>query len=114
MMQRQSPALPGNFHNYLTTLSLIDAFLIFIFFLDSIVANHHADVKEAWYYYFTPYILHPMKSISLTMSVLWVMVMAVERYLAVSFPLKTGHRYNCYLLFLTSFSFGVNWGRFVN
>jgi hypothetical protein len=50
MVRRRSPSLPGNFLNYLTTLALVDTFLILLFLLDNIIINHHEEHKDDWYY----------------------------------------------------------------
>ena len=111
MVRRRSPSLPGNFLNYLTTLALVDTFLILLFLLDNIIINHHEEQKDDWYYTVVPYLTHPIKQISITMAVLWVVVLAVERYIAVTFPLKTRHRLFYYVLFLITFSVTINWGK---
>ena len=111
MVRRRSPSLPGNFLNYLTTLAIVDTFLILLFLLDNIIINHHDQQKDDWYYTVVPYLTHPLKQISITMSVLWVVVLAVERYIAVTFPLKTRDRLFYYVLFLITFSVTINWGK---
>jgi hypothetical protein len=110
MVRRRSPSLPGNFLNYLTTLALVDTFLILLFILYNIIINHHDQQKDDCYYTVVPYITHPVKQISITMAVLWL-VLAVERYIAVTFPLKTRHRLLYYVLFLIPFSVTINWGK---
>ena len=111
MVKRRSPSLPGNFLNYLTTLALIDSFLILLFLLDNIIIDHHDPHKKEWYYTVVPYFTHPIKQVSITMAVLWVVVLAVERYVAVTFPLKTRHRLFYHVLFLVTFSVTINWSK---
>ena len=72
MVRRRSPSLPGNFLNSLTTLAIVDSFLILLFLLDNIIINHHDQQKDDWYYNVVPYLTHPVKQISITMAVLWV------------------------------------------
>ena len=81
--------MPGNFLDYLITLALVDTFLILLFLLDNIFFNHHEEQQDDWYYTVITYLMHPIKKISITMAVLWVVVLAVERYIAVTFPLRT-------------------------
>ena len=109
MVQRKSPSLPGNFLHYLTSLALIDIFLILFFLLDNIIIDHQDPNKEDWYYTIVPYLTHPGKQISITMAVMWVVVLAVERYIAVTFPLRTSNRLICYIVFMVVFSVSVNW-----
>ena len=108
MVKRRSPSLPGNFLNYLTTLALVDIFLILLFLFDNVIINHHDHQKDDWYYFVVPYLTHPIKHISITMAVVWVVVLAVERYIAVTFPLKTRHRLFYYVIFLITFSITIN------
>ena len=111
MVKRKSPTLPGSFLHYLTSLALIDIFLILFFLLDNIIINHHDQNKEEWYYKIVPYLTHPGKQISITMAVMWVVVLAVERYIAVTFPLRSSNRLFYYILFIVVFSVTVNWAK---
>ena len=111
MVNRRSPSLPGNFLNYLTALALVDMFLIMVFFLENAMIDHISEEKDDWYYTIYPYVVYPLKSISITMAILWVVVLAVERYLAVTFPLKTRHRLFYHILFLVAASVTINCGK---
>ena len=113
MVRRRSPYLSGNFLNYLSILALVDNFLILLFLLDNVIINHHDHEKDDWYYTVVPYLTHPIKHISITMAVVWVVVLAVERYLAVTFPLKSHQRLFYYVIFLISFSITINYAKLV-
>ena len=110
MGSRRIPSSLSLFQPYLIILALVDTFLIFMYLLDNVFIDHIDMSNTYWYYTVVPYITHPIKSISITMSMLWVVIIAIERFLAVTQPLtnrdKGGVR--SYAIFLGVFSVTVN------
>ena len=55
-----------------------------------------------------PYLTHPVKNISITMSIVWLVIIAMERLLAVTQPFNDqGSLFGC-VIFMVIFSIAVN------
>ena len=108
MGKNNSSLFLGNFQPYLTVLAFVDSFLIIMFILDNVIIGHLATSTDHWYYTVVPYLTHPIKNISITMSVVWVVVIAVERFLAVTQPFKNTDSLYGYVIFMIVFSISVN------
>ena len=96
MGRRRTPFFLSQFQPYLTVLAVVDTFLIILFLVDNVIIGHIATVESDWYYTVVPYITHPVKTISITMSMVWVVVIAIERFLAVTQPLYQHHQDTLY------------------
>ena len=81
-----------------------------MFLIDNVIIGHIRMSSEDWYYTVVPYLTHPIKNISITMSMVWVVVIAMKRFLAVTQPLKDNTKDNLlgYVIFLIIFSVTVN------
>ena len=88
MRQISSTLFLSRFQPYLTVLAFVDTFLIIMFLLDNVLIGHISMSSEDWFYTVVPYLTHPLKKISITMSMLWVVVIAMKRFQAVTKPLK--------------------------
>ena len=108
MGRRRTPFFLSLFQPYLTVLAVVDTFLITLFLVDNVIIGHIATAESDWYYTIVPYITHPFKTI--TMSMVWVVVIAMKRFLAVTQPLKENTKDNLcgYVIFLIIFSITVN------
>ena len=110
MGRRRTPFFLSQFQPYLTVLAVVDTFLIILFLVDNVIIGHIATAESYWYYTVVPYITHPVKTISITMSMVWVVVIAIERLLAITQPLyqhDQGTLYG-YVTFLIVFSSTIN------
>ena len=105
---RQKESIFTNFNQYLIVLALVDSFLIIMFVIDDVLVGL---IKSGeWFFTVVPYITHPVKCISITMSMVWVLIIAMKRFLAVTQPFNNCS-YNSiyiYLIFLVCFSVTVN------
>ena len=70
------------------------------------------DMPE-WFIYIFPYLLWPLGNISITSTVLMVVAVSTERYLAICRPLQYKPSPVFYILLVFLTSFGVNFGRFL-
>ena len=113
MGSRRSTSFLSVFQPYLTILALVDTFLILMYLLDNVFIDHIDMSNTYWYYTVVPYITHPIKNISITMSMLWVVVIAIERFLAVTQPLinRDKESVHSYAVFLVVFSVTVNFSK---
>ena len=113
MGSRRSASFLSVFQPYLTILALVDTFLILMYLLDNVFIDHIDMSNTYWYYTVVPYITHPIKNISITMSMLWVVVIAIERFLAVTQPLinRDKESVHSYAVFLVVFSVTVNFSK---
>ena len=66
-----------------------------------------------WFVYIFPYLLWPLGNISITSTVLMVVAVSTERYLAICRPLQYKPSPVFYILLVFLTSFGVNFGRFL-
>ena len=108
MRRRRSPAFLCHFHQYLTVLAIVDSFLILMYLVDNVIVGHITMSNNQWFYTVIPYLTHPIKNISITMSMVWLVIIAVERFIAVAHPFNDDNRFFRYLLFLVIFSVSVN------
>ena len=110
MGRRRTPFFLSQFQPYLTVLAVVDTFLIILFLVDNVIIGHIATAESDWYYTVVPYITHPVKTISITMSMVWVVVIAIERFLAVTLPLYQHDQDTLYgyITFLIIFSITSN------
>ena len=106
--RRRSPAFLCQFHQYLTVLAIVDSFLILMYLLDNVIVGHISMSNNQWFYTVIPYLTHPIKSISITMSMVWLVIIAIERFMAVAHPFNDQDRFSRYIIFLISFSVMVN------
>ena len=93
-------------------LAVCDALLIIFFILVSTsttVMNSEPD----WFIYIFPYLLWPLGNISITSTVLMVVAVSTERYLAICRPLQYKPSPIFYILLVFFTSLGVNFGRFL-
>ena len=97
------------FQHYLIILAVVDSFLL-LFWLDNVFIDHFAVHSDDWYYMYmvVPFLTHPIKNISFTMSIVWVVVVAVERYLAVTQPFQIRSKLSVHVIFLIVFSITIN------
>ena len=102
--------LLSRFQPYLTVLAFVDTFLIFMFLLDNVFLGHINMSTEDWFYTVVPYVTHPLKRISITMSMVWIVIIAMKRFQAVTNPLHGTAEYSFFLhvLFLLVFSVSSN------
>ena len=110
MSSRRIPSSLSLFQPYLIILALVDTFLILMYILDHVYIDYMDMSNTHWYYTVVPYITHPIKNISITMSMVWVVIIAIERFLAVTQPLSNHNQEGCYgyAIFLVVFSITVN------
>ena len=108
MFKKRRGIHQGQFQLYLIILAVVDSFLLLLFLLDNVFIGHFADRSDDWYYVVVPFLTHPIKSISFTMSVVWVVVVAVERYLAVTQPFRHKNKLSAHVIFLIVFSITIN------
>ena len=64
--------------------------------------------NNQWFYTVIPYLTHPIKNISITMSMVWLVIIAIERFMAVAHPFNDQDRFSRYIILLISFSVMVN------
>ena len=105
---RQREPVVTYFHQYLIGLAIIDSFLIIMFVIDDVIVGHINSGE--WFFTVVPYVTHPVKCISITMSMIWVVILAMKRFLAVTRPFllySSGNRVIC-LIFMGIFSVTVN------
>ena len=108
MRRNESSLILSQFDQYLTVLAIVDSFLILMFIVDNIVLGQ---IRAGdWFFTVVSYVTHPIKRISITMSMVWVVIIAIRRYLAVTQPLKTKtlDSIHSYVIFLVTFSITVN------
>merc|ERR1712079_189878 len=100
------------FNQLLIVLSICDSLLIVFFILVS-TSTTVMSSEPHWFIYIFPYLLWPLGNISITSTVLMVVAVSTERYLAICRPLqyKPSPIFYIILVFLTSI--GVNFGRFL-
>ena len=108
MSKKRLPLFLSHFQPYLTVLAFVDTFLILMFLLDNVIIGHISMSNEDWYYTVVPYLTHPIKNISITMTVVWVAVIAAERFLAVTQPFNDQDSFYGYVIFMIVFSITVN------
>ena len=72
------------------------------------IVGHTNMSQEQWYYTVIPYITHPVKNISITMSMVWLVIIAMERFLAVTQPFNDQDSLFEYVIFMIIFSIAVN------
>ena len=94
-------------HNF-----LFPSLLIVFFILVSTSTTVMKDMPE-WFIYIFPYLLWPLGNISITSTVLMVVAVSTERYLAICRPLQYKPSPVFYILLVFLTSFGVNFGRFL-
>ena len=111
MLQKRSRIYQGQFQHYLIILSVVDSFLLLLFLLDNVIIDQFAAYQNGWYYAVVPFFSHPVKSISFTMSMLWVVVVSVERFLAITQPLQMRNNLSAYVIFMVIFSTSINWSK---
>ena len=82
-----------------------------MFLLDIVIMDYVSLSNEKWHHTIIPYITHPIKSISITMSMVWLVTIAWERLAAVASPFK--QRGNIYkqIIFMIIFSIIVNFSK---
>nr|XP_040569928.1 FMRFamide receptor-like [Lepeophtheirus salmonis] len=105
-----------NFNNLLIYLSLTDLVLIIIFMAMStstIAANFHSQAQPPWFKILFPYFLWPFGHIAITASVLMVVAVSAERYLAICRPLQYKPSPSFYVFLVMFISFSVNAGKFL-
>ena len=110
MKRAESTLFLSRFKSYLIVLAFIDIFLIIMFLLDNVLIGHTSMSSNDWFYTIVPYITHPLKRISITMSMLWVVVIAMKRFQAVTDPLKDSleDSFSAHVIFLVVFSTSAN------
>ena len=108
MRRRKSPEFISHFPPYLIVLALVDSFLILMYLIDNVIVGHVTMSGHQWFYIFIPYLTHPIKSISITMSMVWLVIIAIERFMAVTDPFNGQDSFYLYFLFLAIFSITVN------
>ena len=79
-----------------------------MFLIDNVMVGHITMSKEQWYYMVIPYITHPVKNISITMSMVWLVIIAMERFLAVTQPFNNQDSLFGSVIFMVIFSIAVN------
>ena len=105
---RQKESTFTNFNQYLIVLALVDSFLIIMFVIDDVLVGL---IKSGeWFFTVVPYITHPVKCISITMSMVWVLIIAMKRFQAVTQPFNVDDSENIfsYAIFMMTFSVTVN------
>ena len=106
-MKRREPFLT-HFQQYLIILAIVDSFLIIMFVIDDVIVGH---IKSGeWFFTVVPYVTHPVKCISITMTMVWVVIIAMKRFLAVTQPFKNHINDNIFIstLGMIVFSITVN------
>ena len=106
-MRRREPCMI-HFHQYLIVLAIVDSFLIIMFVIDDVIVGQLKSGE--WFFTVVPYVTHPVKCISITMSMMWVVILAIKRFLAVTRPLinySNGNSCIC-IIFMVIFSATVN------
>ena len=105
---RQRESVLTNFNQYLIVLALVDSFLIIMFVIDDVLVGL---IKSGeWFFTVVPYVTHPIKCISITMSMVWVLIIAMKRFFAVTQPFLEydSDSIFIYVFFLLTFSVTVN------
>ena len=108
MRRRKSHVFLSHFQPYLIVLALVDSFLILMYVIDNVIVGHVTMRNYEWFYTVIPYLTHPTKSISITMSMVWLVIIAMERLMAVTHPFNDQDSFYPYVLFLVIFSISVN------
>ena len=106
--RRKSPVFLSHFQPYLIVLALVDSFLILMYLIDNVIVGHVTMSDHQWFYTVIPYFTHPIKNISITMSMVWLVIIAIERFMAVTHPFNDQDSFYLYFLFLAIFSITVN------
>ena len=108
MRGKKSTIVVSNFHQYLIVLAMVDIFLILMFVVDDVILGQLKSGE--WFFTVIPYITHPVKCISITMTVVWVVIIAMKRFLVVTKPLKNHINENIFIssIFMICFSITVN------
>ena len=110
--KRETRRFQGHFQLYLIILSIVDSLVILLFLIDNGFIAHFATTSDKWTFMVIPFVTYPIKNISITMSMVWVVVVAVERYLAVTQPLKPRNKISSYVIFLFVFSITANCSKY--
>jgi hypothetical protein len=113
MRQRGSTLFFSHFQPYLTVLAFVDSFMILMFLLDNVIIGNNTMSNNNWFYTVVPYLTYPIKNISITMSMVWVVVIAMKRFLAITQPFNdhTKDSLYGYVIFLIIFSITVNFSK---
>ena len=97
----------SHFQPYLIVLAVVDSFLIVMFALDNIIGDNSMS-KHAWFFTVIPLFTHPMKNIAITLSITWIIIIAIERFMAVTKPLKDNENIQPFIFFSILFSSFMN------
>ena len=68
----------SNFHQLLMTLAVVDCGLILFYILDSYIVGI-METMPLWYKVAFPHFLHPVKAITLSLSIFMVVAISAER-----------------------------------
>ena len=97
----------SHFQPYLMVLAVVDSFLLLMFVLDTIIGDNSMS-KHAWFFTVIPLFTHPTKSIAITLSIVWIVIIAIERFKAISKPFKNNESIGPFILFSIIFSSIIN------
>ena len=79
-----------------------------------ILTNNSMTAENSWLYLqLLNTVIHPVKHIAMSITIFWVVIVAVERFLAVTRPLKDKNRFASYIGFVIIFSSTINWAKFL-
>ena len=100
----QKQTSPGKFITYLVMLSSIDLVLLLVYLADNFVFQHyHEGTNEyfilnnililifflaEWFIYVAAFITYPLKHLMISSSIIWINVLAVERFFAIVHPFQ--------------------------
>ena len=102
-----------NFNQLLVVLSVLDTILIAVFITMSACLVVQGEVHNEWFNLLFPYLLWPLGNLAITGSVLMVVAVSTERYLAICRPMQYKPGRCFYLGLVLAISLAVNVGRFL-
>ena len=68
ILHKREGVYHGQFQLYLVILAVVDSFLLIFFLIDNVIIDRIAPYQGSWYYVVVPFLSHPFKNISFTMS----------------------------------------------
>ena len=90
-----------NFRRLLMSLAAVDSAVIVFFVGDISVCGQFLAEEPYWYRVSYPYLIHPVRNMTLTASVFVVVAISAERYRAICHPLKYRPRYSRFYICLS-------------
>ena len=78
----------SSFNSHLVLLAIADAFFLIFYLLDLAYMDGFGNAQPAWYKTLFPLLLHPAKSILMSVCVYMIVAIAANRFQAICYPMK--------------------------